>query len=78
MSRVTLEVCTCCALSEQHVADAIDRIRAEHGEQVEIVPRKCLDVCLESAAVKLDGEVLLVRPEDVPALEAKVRQAQQQ
>lgn len=44
---------------------------------MEIVPRQCLDVCLESAAVKLGGEVILVRPEDVRTLEAKVRQAVQ-
>ncbi|MFZ5815767.1 MAG: hypothetical protein ACOY93_10760 [Bacillota bacterium] len=77
MARLTLEVCKCCALKEKHVADAVDRIRSEHGADVEILPRNCLDVCLESAAVKVGTEVMLVRPEDVPAFESKVRAALQ-
>lgn len=75
MARMTLEVCKCCAMSEKHVADAVDRIRAEHGDTVEIISRDCLDVCLESAAVKVAGEVMVVRPDDVPTLESKVREA---
>lgn len=75
MTRLTLEVCKCCALNEQHIAGAIDRIRAEHGEAVEIIPRKCLDICKDSGAVKVGSEVMLVRPADVPDLESKVRTA---
>ncbi|MFZ5827525.1 MAG: hypothetical protein ACOY94_24750 [Bacillota bacterium] len=75
MARLTLEVCKCCAMSEKYVADAVDRIRAEHGDTVEIVSRNCLDVCLENAAVKVAGEIMTVRPEDVETLESKVRVA---
>lgn len=75
MARFTVEVCKCCALSEPHVAEAVDRIQTEHGDAVEIVPRKCLDVCLEAAAVKVGGALMVVKPADVPIFEAKVRQA---
>lgn len=77
MSHLTLEICQCCALREPYVTAAVERIWAEHGDAVEIVPRKCLDVCRESAAVKVGGEVMLVRPEDVARLESKVREALQ-
>lgn len=75
MKTVRVEVCSCCASKERHVADAVTRIRAEHGDQVEIIERKCLDVCLESAAVKVAGEIMLVKESDVPAFEGKVRSA---
>ncbi len=75
MSAVRVEVCSCCAIKEKHVADAVARIRAEHGENVEIIERKCLDVCLEAAAVKVEQEVLLVRESDVETFEDKVRAA---
>lgn len=77
MARLKLEVCKCCAASEQHVVEALDRIRAEHGDAVEITTPECLDVCLESAAVKVAGEAMVVRPEDIATLESKVRTALQ-
>lgn len=62
MARLTVEVCKCCALSEPHISEAVDRIQTEHGEAVEIIPRKCLDICLEAAAVKVGGTVMVVHP----------------
>ena len=78
MAKLTLEVCSCCGLKEEYIAQAMDRIKAEHGENIEIIPRKCLDVCAEFGAVKFGGEVLAIRPEDLADLEAKIRAAAQQ
>lgn len=73
MSTIRLEVCTCCAISEKPIADAVARIRAEHGSQIEIVERKCLDVCAEHGATKLGDEVIVVRPGEEGLLEERVR-----
>lgn len=73
-----MEVCSCCAMSEQHVQDAVARIRSEHGDRVEIIERKCLDVCKEFAAVKVGEEILLVPEDAVPEMEEKVRAAVKQ
>lgn len=75
MAKLTLEVCSCCGIKEAYIAEAMERIKAEHGENIEIIPRKCLDVCAEFGAVKFAGEVMAVRPEDLPGLEAKIRAA---
>lgn len=72
---VKVEVCSCCAMSEAHVAEAVARIRAEHGDRVEIIERKCLDVCKESAAVKVAEEIMLLPPEAVAEFEQRVRAA---
>lgn len=73
VSEVRLEVCICCALKEQHIAGAVARIRSQHGERVEIVERKCLDVCKEYGAVKLGEEVMLIKPGDEVELEERVK-----
>lgn len=62
-------------LKKVDVADAVARIRSEHGARVEIVERQCLDVCQESAAVKVADEILLVPESAIPSFAAKVRAA---
>lgn len=75
MTLAKLVVCSCCALEQKHVADALEAIRAEHGDQVEISQQKCLDICAEFAAVALNGEVMVVSAEQAPVLVERVRAA---
>lgn len=70
-----LEVCSCCGITEQHLADAVARLKSEFGDRLEVVPRKCLDVCAEYAAVRIAGEIMVVAPADVQTFEEKVRSA---
>lgn len=75
MSNVWLEVCSCCGIKEAYIKEGVERIRAEHGEQVTIIERKCLDICAEFGAVKLGEKIMTLRPEDVATLEAEIREA---
>lgn len=75
MTPVNLQVCKCCAMSENYVAEAVARIRERHGAAVEVTEVKCLDVCQETAAAKLGDRVFLVTPDNVHELEDSVRQA---
>lgn len=75
MSKVHLAVCKCCAMSDPKIAEAVARIEAEHGEAVFISTPKCLDVCLENGAVKINGEMMTLRGDEAPLLEEKVAKA---
>ncbi len=75
MSKVTLEVCKCCAMSESYIADSVARLRERYGERLEVVERRCLDVCKEHGAVKVEGEIMVLKPTDIPTFEEKVHQA---
>lgn len=75
MATAKLVVCSCCGSKEAHIADTVARLKAEYGDRLEIAEVECLDVCKEFGAVQVGTDAMMVRPEDVPALEAKVRKA---
>jgi hypothetical protein len=73
LAKVHLEVCRCCALNDPAIAAAISRIEAECGEAVTVEAKRCLDVCLEFGAVKVNGQVRTLRGEEAPVLVEEVR-----
>lgn len=75
MAKVHLAVCKCCALGDPQLAAAVARIEAEHGEAVNVSTPRCLDVCLENGAVKINGEIMTLRGEEAPLLEERVAAA---
>jgi hypothetical protein len=75
MANAKLEVCACCAMKEPYIAEAVNRLKAEYRDKLDVLPRKCLDICQDFGAVKLGDEVMTLRQEDMPAFEARVRQA---
>jgi hypothetical protein len=75
MAKVLLAVCKCCALGDPAIAAAVERIEAEYGDQVTVTAPRCLDVCLENGAVKINGEIMTLRSDEAPLLEAKVAAA---
>lgn len=74
MSTLTVQVCSCCALTQGFIADAIARLRADFGDRLEIAPKKCLDIC-QDGAVKIGEEIMVVTEAKVGEFEAKVRAA---
>lgn len=74
MSSLTVQVCSCCALTQRFIADAIARLQAEFGARLEIAPKKCLDIC-QDGAVKIGDEIMVVTTANVAEFEAKVRAA---
>lgn len=74
MSSLTVQVCSCCALTQGFIADAIARLKAEFGDRLEIAPKQCLDIC-QDGAVKIGEEIMVVTVEKVAEFEAKVRTA---
>lgn len=75
MAKVHLAVCKCCALGDPKIAAAVARIEAEHGDDVYVSTPRCLDVCLENGAVKLNGEIMTLRSDEAPLLEERVAKA---
>ncbi|HWI53935.1 MAG TPA: hypothetical protein VNT01_17485 [Symbiobacteriaceae bacterium] len=74
MANVKVEVCSCCALNQPFIADAVARLQAEYGDRLEVTPRKCLDIC-KDGAVKIGAEIMAVTEAELPTFEAKVRKA---
>lgn len=75
MAKVHLAVCKCCALGDKAIAAEVARIEAEYGDAVYVSTPRCLDVCLENGAVKINGEVMTLRSDEAPLLGEKVAKA---
>jgi hypothetical protein len=74
LSTLTVQVCSCCALTQGFIAEAIGRLKAEFGARLEVEPKKCLDIC-QDGAVKIGEEMMVVTEAQVGTFEAKVRAA---